>query len=75
MPSEMVGQFANDGEMCSRCRVRLALGYRRMCLECCLEFLPPEVMHRVLVYVSAGWRVSEAGYPRKVHWLSFKDCA
>lgn len=74
MPDPMIGQFANDEEMCSRCSIRLALSYRRMCLECCLDILPPETMHKLAVYLMAGWRVNEAGYPRRVYWLSLKDC-
>ena len=67
MPGEMVGQFARDEEMCSRCKIRMALGYVVVCLECYLNALHPETIHRVLVYISAGWRVSTSGCLPRIH--------
>ena len=74
MPSEMVGQFAHDPGMCSRCGVLLALGYRSVCVRCALETLHPKGHAQVEHLLACGWRVSEAGYPPLMYWLSFKDC-
>ena len=74
MPSEMVGQFAQDTAMCSRCGVLLALGYRSICARCALKTMHPKRRAQVEHLLACGWRVHEAGYPRHVYWLSIKDC-
>lgn len=74
MPDEMVGQFAYDPGMCSRCGVLLALSYRSVCGRCALETMHPKWRAQVEYLLACGWRVHEAGYPRKVRWLSIKDC-
>ena len=74
MPGEMVGQFARDTAMCSRCGVLLALGYRSVCVRCALETMHPKWHAQVEHLLACGWRVSEAGYQRRVYWLMVKDC-
>lgn len=74
MPSEMIGQFARDAEMCSRCGVLLAPNYRSVCVRCTLETMHPKWRARIEHLLACGWRVNEAGYPRHVYWFSIKDC-